>query len=247
MAKVDKNYEIKVEYEGQVFSKKCKSEKCSTLIPDRRNYCSRSCASFVTSTNQHTNPQHTKSLSEKRKKLIEDNGGRIPFLEEYLKSGKNKENLTRTPERIAQQKAGMKKIVERGDHPFQRSEVRIKSAKALGQNKYSSFIERKVKWLLDQKGIEYTHNYTFERDVKFDKGTNRLYFIDFVLKDYKIAIEVDGEYWHRNKERDLMRQKEIEAKGFTVLRFPGEQVRNRLHECSQEIDKVLANKQNKAA
>jgi hypothetical protein len=45
------------------------------------------------------------------------------------------------------------------------------------------------------------------------------YSIDVAIPDLKVAIEVDGSYWHQDKERDLKRQNKIEEQGWRVLRY----------------------------
>lgn len=50
------------------------------------------------------------------------------------------------------------------------------------------------------------------------------YFVDFADPKLKIAIEVDGRKWHkRNSVKDKKRQKDIEAQGWEVIRFWGDQ------------------------
>jgi len=45
------------------------------------------------------------------------------------------------------------------------------------------------------------------------------YLIDIAIPEYKIAIEYDGSYWHKNKEKDLKRQKRIESLGWNFIRY----------------------------
>ena len=47
------------------------------------------------------------------------------------------------------------------------------------------------------------------------------YFVDFGNPVAKVAIECDGERWHRDAKRDARRQAEIEALGWTVYRITG--------------------------
>lgn len=54
---------------------------------------------------------------------------------------------------------------------------------------------------------------------------------DVFLPNYKIAIEIDGAYWHRNKkEKDLIKNKKLEEMGIMIIRireFPLERLSNR--------------------
>jgi len=45
------------------------------------------------------------------------------------------------------------------------------------------------------------------------------YSIDIAIPNLKIAIEYDGSYWHQDQEKDDKRQREIENKGWTFLRY----------------------------
>ena len=43
--------------------------------------------------------------------------------------------------------------------------------------------------------------------------------IDIAIPEKMIAIEYDGSYWHQDKEKDKIRQKELEAIGWNFLRY----------------------------
>ena len=45
------------------------------------------------------------------------------------------------------------------------------------------------------------------------------YSIDIAIPDLKIAIEYDGSYWHQDKEKDRIRQENIEKEGWKVIRY----------------------------
>lgn len=45
------------------------------------------------------------------------------------------------------------------------------------------------------------------------------YSIDIVIPSLRIAIEYDGSYWHKDKEKDLKRQLKIEQEGWKFFRF----------------------------
>lgn len=47
------------------------------------------------------------------------------------------------------------------------------------------------------------------------------YFVDFGHPLARIAIECDGKQFHQDKEKDVARQREIEAKGWRVYRISG--------------------------
>jgi hypothetical protein len=45
------------------------------------------------------------------------------------------------------------------------------------------------------------------------------YNIDIAVPSLSLAIEYDGSYWHKDKEYDLKRQKELEEDGWVFLRY----------------------------
>lgn len=66
-------------------------------------------------------------------------------------------------------------------------------------------------------------------------------WIDFAIVEHRIAIECDGEYWHRDPEAEVSRDARLEAEGWTVLHFPGKQITNNLSGCINEVIRVLKN------
>ena len=76
-----------------ILSTQCKS--CGKDIPVQRDYCSKSCSSFITATNQWKSEEHRAGVSGKRNKVIADNGGKIPYFQDWINSGENVKNLLR--------------------------------------------------------------------------------------------------------------------------------------------------------
>ncbi|WP_142783359.1 DUF559 domain-containing protein [Changchengzhania lutea] len=232
----------------KILATRCKS--CDTKIPMYREYCSKSCSSRNTATNQWKNPEHVKSVSEKRMKVIKDNGGRIPYLEDWVNSGENVKNIT-SKSAIAKRTKSLKAISDRkmknGTHPFIQPENIRKSAQALGNSHNRSFIEKKMQWLLSELKISNeTQKIVFRNKAKKPNGQRRYFKPDFVLSDYKIIIECDGDFWHsKTVKKDLERQRELESMGYMVLRFKGSQIRNDLKSVSDEIQRVVYNHEEK--
>jgi very-short-patch-repair endonuclease len=73
-----------------------------------------------------------------------------------------------------------------------------------------SYPERRVFDWLTERGVPFEHNASVGR-----------YFVDFLIG--KLAIEVDGEYWH-DAARDAVRDKNIAAFGIVVVRIPAKRV-----------------------
>ena len=63
------------------------------------------------------------------------------------------------------------------------------------------------------------------------------YIADFMCQEIKLIIEVDGwtHLFDEVAERDIQRQKDLEAAGFTVIRFCDEEV---LNDINRVIDRI---------
>lgn len=55
------------------------------------------------------------------------------------------------------------------------------------------------------------------------------YFPDFIIKK-NIIIEVDGEYWHKDKSTELERDNKLKEAGYTIYRIPAKNVITHLKE-----------------
>jgi very-short-patch-repair endonuclease len=112
-------------------------------------------------------------------------------------------------------------------HPEKRLNVRMAKYRKSGK---MTWIEQRMSQLLDRLGIEYVFQYPILR-----------YDVDFAIPGLKIAIECDGEQWHQDKEKDLIRQQKIEAEGWFVLRYSGVKINQCLDEIEDEVIRVLSN------
>ena len=64
------------------------------------------------------------------------------------------------------------------------------------------------------------------------------YIADFMCKELMLIIEADGSI-HQLEEtikKDAIRQKELEAAGFTVLRFTNEEILDRIHAVREYLE-----------
>jgi len=66
-------------------------------------------------------------------------------------------------------------------------------------------------------------------------------WLDYAIVDEKIAIECDGEYWHKDKEKERLRDEFLEVRGWTVLHFTGSRIRTDVSGCLDEVQRLLAN------
>ncbi len=64
------------------------------------------------------------------------------------------------------------------------------------------------------------------------------YSIDVAIPSLNVAIEYDGSYWHKNKDKDLERQIEIEQQGWKVIRYETVPEKEKLKEALNGIWKL---------
>ncbi len=74
-------------------------------------------------------------------------------------------------------------------------------------------------------------NLSYEREYKFD--SSRRWRVDFVLHEYKIAIEVEGGTWVNGRhnrassiEADMDKYNALAIHGWTLLRFSGSMIKS---------------------
>ncbi len=71
--------------------------------------------------------------------------------------------------------------------------------------------ERKMREFLQSIGINFNQEYKIGR-----------FYIDFYLPDRKLAIEIDGDYWHAKpsvKEKDARKDNFLQNKGIDIFRI----------------------------
>jgi len=214
--------EIKVGDKISMLSKKCPI--CSKLIPYYREYCSLSCRSKATTKKQWANSEHRENVSNKN---------RISMLKQY-KVGSREVNLK-------QAYTKNKELIKTGNHIFQDPKVIRKANQALGRRNYGkNWLEERFGWMLEQLNIKAESQYL----IKYGKDSlnrDRYYFVDFAIPENKIVIECDGSFWHKDKEKDRIRQNRIENLGWTVLRFAEKEINDDLKGCGLEVKRILAN------
>lgn len=78
--------------------------------------------------------------------------------------------------------------------------------------------ERAVRFALDAIGVTYIQECQVGR-----------YSIDFALPALKIALEVDGEYWHQDTSKESRRTRYLERHGWRVARITDTEIANAEH------------------
>ncbi len=241
--------------------------RCKKPIPYFNMYCSHSCLSKDITKRQWSNPEHRKNMSKKTSLQLKKeyalgirvgkditkkahdatrllaSKGLHPFQKpEVIEKNKI---ATHTPELRKASSERMKKknpmhdplIVEKTQkimkefyHNNPDRRLNAIMSKHRKNKSLMTSIEKKMSELLDNVGIEYIYQYPI---LNFD--------VDFAIPSLKIAIECDGEYWHQDKEKDLIRQRKIENEGWFVLRYSDARINKCLDEVKRELSRVLCN------
>ena len=126
-------------------------------------------------------------------------------------------------------------------------------SKIRGKNTKPELLFRKALW---KKGIRYR--------LDSNKLPGKP---DVSIKKYKLAIFIDGEFWHgynwderkkniksnrdfwipkieRNMQRDRQVNRELSNMGYTVFRFWGKELKKELHKCINDVMVYIAIGQN---
>jgi SPP1 gp7 family putative phage head morphogenesis protein len=244
---------------------KCK--RCGKPIPYFKKYCSRSCISKDITDKQWSDPAHRKNISEKNKKSmlyqyrfglrdkdtitrkanektrqsVKDGTYGWWMDEKFFEKTRKVTNLPKhrqaSSERMKinnpmcdltiRKKATTSLLHTLENHPEKRLNARMARLRKSGK---MTWIEQRMAVLLDKIGIEYVSQYPILR-----------YDVDFAIPSLKIVIECDGEYFHKDKKKDLIRQKRIENEGWFVLRYSGKKINQCLDEIQDELLRVVGN------
>lgn len=80
-------------------------------------------------------------------------------------------------------------------------------------------------------------------DYVFQYPIRGSYIIDFAIPHLKIAIECDGEIWHPIKNNyDRKKNWFLRNRGWEILRFRGEEIKNNISKCINKIKEVINGK-----
>lgn len=62
------------------------------------------------------------------------------------------------------------------------------------------------------------------------------FYLDFADPIRKIGIEIDGKEWHKDYEKDRLRQEEIEREGWIVYRLPASRLREDMSDLGEACE-----------
>src|SRR3972149_1218831 len=98
----------------------------------------------------------------------------------------------------------------------------------------NSYLEKKMKWFLEKESIKFTPQWFY----RYKDGNDWKYaWADFMLPTINTVIECDG-FFHeklRTKQRDKIKDNYLVEKGFNILRFDKEEIRNNFDKVASMI------------
>lgn len=210
----------------------CETENCNNKIPlyykasigtiGGVKYCSRSCPSSQNTTKQWiTHEKKMKATTLKANRLM-------------MSKRSSEENIKNT--------VNARKALREKDSSYSHlhtTEVKSKIAKTLG--KRATFIELKLRYFLDQLGVDYEIDKVIKRNEKKSNGQVKHYMPDIFIPSLNIVIEADGINWH-NEEYDKKRDRDIkELISADTFRFREEDIRKNPEQVFEEIRKIVHN------
>lgn len=161
-----------------------------------------------------------------------------PALREYC----NNSCATRGAKKWTKANEGCRRRVQDGVFVLQKPETKLAANRKLALNARSgSWLERKFAWALNELGLQPDRCYPIPKTKRDTLDRQRYWFADFAFPRLRVAIECDGVAWHKDVDRDLARQKDIESQGWTVMRFPESRIKSELMVCAQEVARITNN------
>ncbi|WMB74807.1 DUF559 domain-containing protein [Shewanella oncorhynchi] len=82
-----------------------------------------------------------------------------------------------------------------------------------------------------------------------DQEKHGRYRVDFILKDARLIIELDGHDYHSTKEqleKDAIRQRYLSRAGYTVIRFTGREINKDPKACVAEVREIYKERMQRA-
>lgn len=111
-----------------------------------------------------------------------------------------------------------------------------KSPPSWYKDRGQSYIEKEFSKELGDLADAIESEYWFGDHEKHDR-----YRVDFILKDARLIIELDGHEYHSTKEqleKDAIRQRYLSRAGYTVIRFTGSEISRNPKSCVLEVRQI---------
>lgn len=123
--------------------------------------------------------------------------------------------------------------VAKGEHQFTDPEVRSRAMRVLAKSKNGSNLERLMLWALREVGLP-------DPEAQYRVGK---YFPDFAYPQVNILIECDGKAWHKDREKEALRDAYLRSQGWLVLHFEEDRIREDVLGCAEEVRRIIYNHQ----
>jgi len=95
---------------------------------------------------------------------------------------------------------------------------------------YKTDIEEIMEKALKEANIKFTSQFPI-------RGS---YILDIAISELKIDIECDGEHYHiLGNDKDRKRNWSLRNKGWIILRFRGEEIKNNIQFCINKIKETI--------
>lgn len=139
---------------------------------------------------------------------------------------------------------GRSVMKDRGYDHLQCTESRHKGQKNAALKNYQpSDAEKRIAEHLKQLGQHAELQYRIPQQAQDSLCRHRYWFLDIALPEAKIAVEIDGEYWHP-RSRDQERDEDIIQQGWTVRRYDSTDAKQRPERIADELCRMAMNHQN---
>ena len=82
-----------------------------------------------------------------------------------------------------------------------------------------------------------------------DQEKHHRYRVDFILKDVRLIVELDGHEYHstpEQKEKDVLRTRYLTLAGYTVIRFTGSEVRRNVRSCTDKVRNIYKERKSRS-
>lgn len=121
-----------------------------------------------------------------------------------------------------------------GHEVSKETRLKIAKANAMRTNDKRTDIEEKLSAQLSRYGI------VFEEQVGvFSWEFQKSFVFDFVLPEYELIIEADGDYWHsidRNIKRDKQKDAYCKLHGIDIIHIKGSKIKDEKFDISDYIE-----------
>jgi very-short-patch-repair endonuclease len=107
-----------------------------------------------------------------------------------------------------------------------------------------SYIERQFSKELDDLAARIESEHWFGDPEKHGR-----YRVDFILKDARLIIELDGHEFHSTREqleKDAIRQRYLTRAGYSVIRFTGREINRNAEACVREVREMYQERMQRA-